>query len=63
MTLKDLLFFWEVNHTKVNNYQERVYNVSLYNGLVFDLVEVNNQLMQLIGTNNTRMPFNCWPIN
>lgn len=63
MTIKDLSYFAEVNHTKVNKFQERVYNVSLYNWLIFDLIEVDNQLMQLTGVDNQRIPFTYWPVN
>jgi len=63
MTIKDVTYFAAINHTKVNKFQERVYNVSLYNWLIFDLIEVDNQLMQLTGVDNQRVPFTFWPIN
>lgn len=57
MTLKDLLFFGEVNHTKVNNFQELVHNVTLFNWATLDLIEVAGRLMQLVGVENKRIPF------
>jgi len=57
MTLKDLLFFWEVNHTKVNNFKEKVYNVSLFNWTTLDLIEVEWKLMQLQWIYNKRVTY------
>lgn len=63
MTLRDLSYFAEVNHTKTNCYQELVHNVTTDNGLTFDLVEVAGQLMQLSWPNNKRTQFTFWPVN
>lgn len=60
MTFQKLLEVAEINHTKTNCYNEHVYNVTIQQenkSIILDLIEVGNQIMQLVGVENTRVPF------